>query len=147
MGTQNSLVPRSPTRPCTISLMLETIRPQRVPDRDLTVPQVGLSLLFAEFIELNGGTSRYILKENYDRRNANLSSIRGVKKKNQGLQSKPGNLQSKAENFRNQESWEWQKQSIFRTQQMGFYKTEGGHWLRQRVCLDVDEPNHLKELD
>ena len=104
MGTQNSLVPRSPTRPCTISLMLETIRPQRVPDRDLTVPQVGLSLLFAEFIELNGGTSRYILKENYDRRNANLSSIRGVKKKNQGLQSKPGNLQSKAENLRNQES-------------------------------------------
>ena len=146
MGTQNSLVPRSPTRPCTISFMLETIRPQRVHDWAATGP-TGLSLLFAEFIELNGCTSRYILKENYDRRNANLSSIRGVKKKIQGLQSKPGNLQSKAGNLRNQESWEWQEQSIFRTQLKGLRKTECGHWLWQRVCLDVDEPDHLKELD
>ena len=64
----------------------------------------GLSLLFVEFIELNGGTSRCSLKENHDRRNTNLSSIRGVKKKNQDLQSKSGNLQSKPGNLRNQES-------------------------------------------
>lgn len=39
MGTQNSLVLRSPTRPCIISLMLQTIRPQRVHDRVSQVPR------------------------------------------------------------------------------------------------------------